>query len=188
MPLTKAFIAHLGGTQEVRLRYMSVAGGLIMASDPEIKRGLAARLAQKTGLSQDDAQKFLDALPEVAAQEEPDPNPAHAITIPLVQQEDGTLMVDMSGHSAWWPFKKTKKDTTTPSPIKKRGPFPGQGPFPGAYPGPSVSIKVDDWLGADLKLDESALDRLRGALVKADIPKSAKKMLGHGLIDHENEL
>jgi hypothetical protein len=169
---------------------------MFYGNDPEFGKGLAARLAQKAGLSRDDAQKALDALSEVLAEEEAGRNPSHAITIPLVQRENGSMMVDMSGYSAWWPFSK-KPPATPPAPVppvpnpikvtKGPGPGPNPGPYPGAYPGPSVSIRTDDWLGEDLKLDETALERLRGMLVKADIPKSSKKMLGDSLIDHENE-
>src|SRR6266478_2168266 len=101
-------------------------------TDPIHKNKLAARLAEKAGLPHDQAQKFLDALSEVMSEKERERSPyVHEITIPLVEQEDGTMIVDMSGYSAWWPFPRPKKTPPppaappTPTPIKRRGPFPG---------------------------------------------------------------
>jgi hypothetical protein len=126
-------------------RLPSLGGFMFDISDPDFRDKLAARLAHKTGLQKEHALKFLDALSDVNSEEEQEHNlPGHVISIPLVEQEDGTTIVDTSGHSAWWPWW----------PFKPRWPRPpGTDPGSGAYPGPSVHIRVNDWLGADLKLD-----------------------------------
>jgi hypothetical protein len=126
-------------------------------SDPDFIDKLAARLAHKTGLQKEHARKFLDALSDVNSEEEQEHNlPRHMISIPLVEREDGTMIVDTSGHSAWWPWW----------PFKPRRPRP-----PGADPGPSVHVTVKDWLGADLILDEHALGRFRDAVAKTETLK-----------------
>ena len=135
-------------------------------SDPDFRDTLAARLAQKTGLQKEHARKFLDALSDVSSEEEQEHNlPGHVIGIPLVEQEDGTIVVDTSGHSAlwpWWPFK----------PRSPRSPRTK----PGAYPGPSVQVRVDDWLGADLKLDKHALGRFRDAVAETETRRFSKDL------------
>jgi hypothetical protein len=142
-------------------------------SDPDFRDKLASRLAHKTGLQKEHARKFLDALSEVNSEEQQEHNlPGHMISIPLVEQEDGTMIVDTSGHSAWWPFSKPRSPRP---PGSDPGPYPG----PGAYPGPSVHIRVNDWLGADLRLDERALGRLRNALAKTETPRLSKDLSGH---------
>lgn len=144
---------------------------------PDSKEKLAKRLAKKAGLPSDDARKFLDALHEVMSEEEHEHNAAgHALSIPLVQQADGTILVDTSGYSTLWPFRRPKKPQPSvppATPVKPRIP-------PGGYPGPSVAIiKVNDWLGEDLKLDKSALDRLRGQVAKLDL-NASKKIFRYG--------
>jgi hypothetical protein len=42
---------------------------------------------------------------------------------------------------------------------KKRESTDTKGVYSCAYPGPSVHIRVNDWLGADLKIDKHALGR-----------------------------
>jgi hypothetical protein len=73
---------------------------------PDAREKLAKRLAKKAGLPSDHARKFLDALHEVMSEEEHEHNVAgHALSIPLVQQADGTILVDTSGYSTLWPFR-----------------------------------------------------------------------------------
>ena len=139
----------------------------------ELREGLAAQLAEKTGLSEDQARKFLEALSEVTGEEEPGEASlnsklrTHTVSIPLLEREDGTLAVDTSGYSALTPLTKPK-----PAPKQKPPAIPPSTPAkpsrpparpPGAYPGPSVFIKVNDWLGENMQLGGGALERLREA-------------------------
>lgn len=139
-----------------------------------LRNRLAARLAEKTGLSEDQAHKFLEALSDVTSEEEPDESytpgnlRAHTISIPLVEREDGTIMVDTSGYSALTPFTRPKPAPKPPppaippsAPIKPSHPQPRP---PGGYPGPSVFIKVNDWLGENMELGGEALERLHKAV------------------------
>lgn len=140
------------------------------------KNELAARLAQKSGLSEELAHKFLDALSDVTNEDAQNQGfvgslPAHTITIPLIELEDGTIAVNTSGYSAWTPFaepKPTPKEPPQGDPPATPGkPYHPLIPAPGGYPGPSVFIKVNDWLGSDMDLGEGALGRLRDALGKS---------------------
>jgi hypothetical protein len=143
----------------------------------DLRNRLAARLAEKTGLSEEQAHKFLVALSDLAPEKESDEGRllsnlrAHTLSIPLVEREDGSITVDASGYSALTPF-------TRPNPTPKQEPsvIPPDAPVrpsrppnrpPGAYPGPSVFIKVNDWLGEDMELGKGALERLREAVRKS---------------------
>lgn len=154
----------------------------------DIRNRLAARLAEKTGLSEDQAHKFLEALSNVTSEEDLHESHrvgnlrAHTISIPLVEREDGTITVDTSGYSALTPF-------TRPNPTPKQEPplIPPNVPVkpsrppgrpPGAYPGPSVFVKVNDWLGDDMELGEGALERLREAVQKSGASAYSTDRLG----------
>lgn len=137
----------------------------------ELRNKLVARLAEKTGLSEDQANKFLEALSEVTSEEEPDEAwlqsnlRTHMVSIPLLEREDGTLEVDTSGYSALTPLAKPKPKRKPPAILPSTPSKPSRPPTrpPGAYPGPSVVIKVNDWLGESLHLGSGALQRLREA-------------------------
>jgi hypothetical protein len=99
---------------------------------PEFPPDLAFRLAEKSGLSLEDARRFLDVFAE-AAEENAWPyglpvqsGQAQAIVFPLVEQKHG----------------KPPTGPTQPAPPKPRD--PRQRP-PGAYPGPSVLVGKDEW-------------------------------------------
>jgi hypothetical protein len=143
----------------------------------DLRNRLAARLAEKTGQSEEQAHKFLEALSDLTPEEESDESHplgsvrGHTISIPLVEREDGTITVDVSGYSALTPFTRPKptpeqKPSVIPpvTPVKPSRP-PGRPP--GAYPGPSVFIRVNDWLGEDRELGEGALEKLREAVRKS---------------------
>lgn len=122
---------------------------------PQSRDRLIQLLASKTGLSAVQAGKFLDALTEMTMSGEIQelsgvaPSTTHLVSIPLVEQEDGTLTVDTSGRSFWFPFPWWRRRRRPPT------------PRPGGYPGPSVKvIRVKDWLAKDMKLDQTALQRL----------------------------
>jgi len=159
-------------------------------SDPDIRDSLATRLAHKARLSEEQARSFLNALKDVTAERDQEYIVfGHMISIPLVEQEDGKIVVDTSGYSAWWPFTKPKDPPQQPppsppgGPAKPRRPSP---PAPGAYPGPSVVIKVDDWLGVDLRLGTDALGRLRQeVLAKSERPRFSKDLISDYSLSQE---
>lgn len=188
--------------------------------DDDSRNKLAARLALKTGLSEDQARTFLEALTELTKESEldhylaanfptrqvpgpvgeygmsPSPVPGHVISIPLIEQEDGTMVVDKSGYSVLVPWLKRKK-TQPPSPASPA--LPGDppaeppkpvrppGPKPGAYPGPSVFIKVNEWLGPDLELGASALGRLRKVASKTKVASLSNDLGSFGDLSKLNE-
>jgi hypothetical protein len=160
----------------------------------EIDHKLIARVAVKAGLSEEDAKKILKALEAVAAEDEkqrpvptrsdlafhlskqydalPGESPSHVLSLPVIEREDGSIIVDRDNYSV---LTWLKKPITTP---KIRKPQPIDPPEPGypvgSYPGPSVSIiKVNDWLGKDLVLGPTALGKFRNAFG----PKGGSKEL-----------
>jgi len=105
--------------------------------------------------------------------------PTHVISIPVVEHEDGTMAIDRSSYSAWTsltkpiPRVKTPSRKTTPKfpeprpidpPDEPSVPHHPRVPAPGGYPGPSIFIKVNDWLGKDLDFGAEALGRFHKAL------------------------
>ena len=129
---------------------------------------LASRLARKTGFPEEQAQKFLEALSELNAEQAPGGSSligspiagepfslvprVHTISIPLVEQQDGTMIVDDSSLSAWSFLPKTRPVPGLPPnpgqpatpPNKPQKPPKGPGTYPGAYPGPSVLFDPRD--------------------------------------------
>jgi len=149
-----------------------------MFNIPEFNEKLVSRLAEKASLSKSDAKKFMDALAAVIQEDEqqnamvavspelgmrffakydalPGEVPSHVISLPVTEHPDGTMTIDRSSYSAWTPLRRPKPQRPlTPKPID---PPARPGPNPGAYPGPSVFIKVNDWLGQDVKFGAGAL-------------------------------
>lgn len=140
---------------------------------PAFRDDLAMRLAHKTGLSQEQARKFLDAFAELIVEEEKDtsldailkacgyqigsedqytipssPFPAKVISFPLVEQANGTMIVDTSIDSEWLSLPGQQPPSMPPEPgqpeIPPKKPLrdPRKRP-PGGYPGPSVLIRTD---------------------------------------------
>jgi hypothetical protein len=162
---------------------------------------LAARLAGKTGLSKDQAQKIMYALAEITREDEqqnkmltaspdlglrffakydklPGQLPTHVISIPVIEHEDGSIAVDKSSYAAWTPITRpgTRPKSADPKPIDPPADpgKPRQIPAPGGYPGPSVFLKMNDWLGNDLDLGSDVLVRLRTAFTNFDFDTYSK--------------
>lgn len=163
---------------------------------------LAARLASKAGLSEDQARRFLQAISELKAEDEqsavwPDPSPTAtpfslmfpqtpSISIPLVAQQDGTMVVDNSRITGWSLLPKPRPVPGQPAnpPNKPQKPPRSPGAYPGpsvlfdplgqgeslggGYSGPSILVALHDPLGTKLDPSKVNLEGLSGALAKAD--------------------
>ncbi|MHB1865847.1 MAG: hypothetical protein ACYCPS_06875 [Candidatus Saccharimonadales bacterium] len=150
---------------------------------PDPKDDLAKRLAVKAGLPEEQAGMFLGALVSLVAEEIKksgffdlpgagtvlDFPPAHAITVPLIGQADGTMIVDPSANYAWFPFRRKP-------PKHRDDKSPRGGAYPGPYLGPCVSIYIDP-KGASLNLDKVDLTNLTNALAKPGTASSIEDVL-----------
>lgn len=150
---------------------------------PDPKDDLANRLAAESGLSEEQAGRFLDALLTLVAEEIRksgffdlpgagtvlDFIPTHAITVPLIEQGDGTMIVNPSAYSAWIPFRRK------PPKIPKK-------PRKGPYPGPSVAIFIDP-KDASFGLDKVDLKNLANTLANAGTALSKEDVLDLDISD-----
>ena len=160
----------------------------------DVTPSLVARLAARAHISEVQAQSILTALVEVLEQGQGITGgplmsslasrfvrdyhgiagqlPSHLLSIPVTEREDGTIAIDTSGYSALTKMKnpKTSGRISKPGPIdppsEPQGP---QVPAPGGYPGPSVFVRLNDWMGKDYGLNEDALGRLLNVVGKTNI-------------------
>jgi len=151
---------------------------------------LAEHLAQKTGFSTEQARTFLDALQELlTAKEEASqilPS-AHEFCFPLVENEEGTMVVDTTDLYAGFQFPKIRKPPAQQPPVPGQPAKPPDKPRrpPGGYPGPSVYIVIDNPEDTHLKLDKIDLGNLSEALTKAKRSSSLEDMLRSYRGDYE---
>jgi len=160
-------------------------------SKPEVEKLLAA-LADVVK-EDEPTHNSLAASPELATQffakydALPGDIPTHVISIPVVEHADGSIAIDRSSYSAWTPLTKpitvprpkTNWDDQERPPIKEPPGNPAEKPERGSrggYPGPSVFIKVNDWLENDFNLTADALGKFHTVLESLDIDQ--KKFLG----------
>lgn len=167
---------------------------------PELRDAVASRLADMTNLPLESVHKILQALAELESEQiEPytaQPivfGPMHqtrAISIPLIEQADGTLIADASASSGWFPLaeeelppaepprpqeEKPRRDPPPSRPPRRRpGAYPGPSVYfdpnevsAGGYPGPSVYVALHSPAGKALGLKELRVESVSEAVQRA---------------------
>jgi len=123
---------------------------------PEIRDVVASRVAKMTNLPAAPVHRMLEALAQLESEQagECTTQPSifgsmrrsRAISIPLIEQADGTLIADTG---TWLPIDEVETPVPPSPPPKEKPrrdppPPPPTPPAPGGYPGPGVEIDPDD--------------------------------------------